>query len=122
MKNYEYQELIDIVKEVFGNYRNDAAQIGENSMQALSRFFVDFDCVINEGEGEAATICSTLSIELDKIQQKTISRQHFEKIMSILKRYDISNIIGSVNNDEIELLSKQVNDAIEILSNMEVTS
>jgi hypothetical protein len=122
LKNYEYQELIDIVKEVFGNYRNDAAQIGENSMQALSRFFVDFDCVINEGEGEAATICSTLSIELDKIQQKTISRQHFEKIMSILKRYDISNIIGSVNNDEIELLSKQVNDAIEILSNMEVTS
>ncbi|GFZ32153.1 hypothetical protein CSC2_26790 [Clostridium zeae] len=122
MKNYEYQELIDIVKEVFGNYRNDAAQIGENSMQALSRFFVDFDCVINEGEGEAATICATLSIELDKIQQKNISKQHFEKIMNILDRYDISNIMGAINDDEIELLSKRVNDAIEILSKMEVTS
>ncbi|WP_160680873.1 Imm3 family immunity protein [Clostridium sp. C8-1-8] len=122
MKNYEYQELIDIVKEVFGNYRNDAAQIGENSMQALSRFFVDFDCVINESEAEATTICATLCIELDKIQQKTISRQHFEKIMSILNRYDIYNIRGCINNDEIELLSKQVTDAIDILSKIEVTA
>lgn len=120
MKNYEYQELIDIVKEVFGNYRNDAAKIGENNMQALSRFFVDFDCVINDGESESAIICSTLCIELSIIQEKTIIKLHYEKLLSVLQRYNPENIVGSISQNEIEQLSNQVKHAIQILNGMKV--
>lgn len=122
MKNYRYQELIEIVKEVFSDYRRDATKIGENTMQVLSRFFYDYNCVIKEGDCEAAIVCSTLCIELSEIQEKTISKHHYDKLIGVLQQYNSANIIGSIDENEIELLNKQVKDAIRILEEMKVMS
>lgn len=120
MRDYEFQELNEIVVEVFGNYRRDARKISENNMQALSRFFVDYECVIKEGACEAAIICSTLCIELEKVQQKTISKGHYERISKVLNGYDEKNIIGAIEENEIIILSNQVKQAIEIINAMEL--
>lgn len=122
MKNYKYHELIDIVKEVFSDYRRDSAKIGNNIMQTIERFFYDYDCVIKEGACEAAIVCSTLSIELAEIQEKTISKRHYDKLIGVLQQYDITQITGSINEDELELLNKQVIKAIGVLKGMKVIS
>jgi flagellin-specific chaperone FliS len=120
LKNYKFQELISIIEEVFSDFRREAAKIGEGNMQALSRFFVDYDCVIKEGACEAATVCSTLCIELSAIQEKAISRRHHDKLIGVLKQYDSSKIAGAISENEVELLNKQVEKAIQILEGMKV--
>lgn len=122
MKDYQYQELIDIVKRMFCHCRKAAAKIGENTIQSLERFFYNYDCVIEEGDCEAAIICSTLCVELSQIQEKTISKRQYDKLMFVLQQYDSSKIVDSISESEIELLNKQVKEAIGILEKMKIES
>ena len=118
MKNYQYSELIEIVKEVFSDFRRDAAKVGENTIHVLARFFDNYDCVIKEGECEAAIVSSTLCIELADMKETSIYRNHYKKLMEILNCYDSSKMAGYINENEVKLLDEQVEMAIQILEGM----
>jgi hypothetical protein len=120
MKNYEYQELVEMVTEVFDDFRKAATKIGEKTIHAMARFFDNYDCVINEGACEAAIVCSTLCIQLSEIRENTIYKNHYEKLLNILKQYDSTKMIDSISENEIELLNKQVAKAIQILGEMKI--
>lgn len=119
MNNYRYQELIEIVTEVFGDFREVMADVGQSVMQSLERFFNDYGCVIDEGPCEAAIVCSTLCIELNKINEKSISKRHFDRFMSILSQYDTMAIVGEIDDRELQDLNERVKTAIAIINNME---
>lgn len=120
LEDFEFSELIEIVQEVYGDFRNGAIRIGENDTQSLERFFNDYKNIIERGICESAIIYSTLCLELQKYNIEWLSRRHYERMISIINKYDDSKVASSLNSKEISELNKQVTKARSILNDIQV--
>jgi hypothetical protein len=114
MKNWEFNELIEAIKENFISFIEGGAEIG----QVTERCFYEFENVANEGYCEKIIIYSTIGILLTSATK--ISQRRYNKLMEVLKDYDETKILSDLKDSEAKELSLQVKNVISILSKLEI--
>lgn len=114
MKNWEYSELIEAVKENFRSFINEGVDIG----QAAERCFYEFENVVNEGYCENVIVCSTIGLLLSSGNR--ISQRQLDKLKEVLQAYDFSKVLSGITGSEAEVLNIQVNEAKRTLFKLEI--
>lgn len=120
LEDFEFGELIEIVKEVYEDFRNGAFRIGESDTQSLERFFNDYQNIIERGVCEATIIYASLCLELQKYKVEWLSKRHYERMNNVINSYDDSKVTSCLSVEEISELNKQVANAKNILNTFQV--
>lgn len=114
MKNWEFEELIEAIKENFISFIEGGTEIG----QVTERCFYEFENVANEGYCEKMIIYSTIGNLLSLATK--ISPRRYNKLTEVLDDYDETNILSDLNYSEAKELTLQVKNAKLILSKLEL--
>lgn len=120
MKYFTFEELVGDSKDAFQEFSTSMLKRGENYLNVLERFFVEYENVMNAGICENAIICAILCIELEKVGQKTIYDGQDTLLLKGLQEYSPSKVAGEISPDEVEELTQMVAKALDILQHMKV--
>jgi hypothetical protein len=102
MQDWEYNELIEYVEEVFNNSIND----GLNALQAGGRCLYEFANVIEEGETEKTIFYICLAyLQIDK---GMLSSRIYEAVDSIVQAYEIGIFVNELGLDDAKNLSERI--------------
>ena len=120
MEDFTFDELVEIVKEVYGGFRRGAFRIGENDNHSLERFFNDYRNIIERGISESTIIYSTLCIELKNYEVKSLSERQFKRLSESLERFNFDEVSEVLTIEQANLLMKSVISSKEYLENVQI--
>jgi hypothetical protein len=116
MQDWEYNELIEYVDEVFNNSIND----GLNALQAGGRCLYEFANVIEEGDTEKTIFYICLAhLQIDK---GVLSSRIYEVVDSIVQAYDIDRFVNELGFDDAKDLSERIESVKTKLKTVEIIS
>ncbi len=114
MNDWEYEELLQIVKRIYMNYIEQ--EISERL--ALARTLYDFETVENEGELE--TIIVNVAIGQIASSHEKISIGHLNYIKKIFARFEENKFADKLSNEELQDLSARINNVLKTVKQMPI--
>ncbi|MFA0814291.1 MAG: Imm3 family immunity protein [Anaerofustis sp.] len=120
MEDFEFNELVGYIQEDFQEFSTSMLKKGQNYLNILSRFYVEYDNVMNAGICENTIISATLCMELERVGQKSISKGQYQQFMDAFNAYSPSKVAGEISPGEVEELTQMVAKALDILKYMRI--
>lgn len=120
MEDFTFDELIDMVKEVYGHFRNDAKNIGGNDNQSLERFYAEYQNIIERGISETTIIFSTLCLELKKYKVECLSERQYKRLNEALDKFEGIKVSDILTMEQVKLLEESVISSMEYLKGIQV--
>ncbi len=119
MEDFTFDELIGDIKDAFEEFSTSMLKRGENYLQVLARFYVEYDNVMDAGICENAIIAATLCMELEKVGQKSIFKSQYKRLMDAFNVYSPSKVAGEISPEEVEELTRMVAKALDYFTTYE---
>ncbi|MDP4099120.1 Imm3 family immunity protein [Paenibacillus sp. P96] len=116
MQDWEYNELVEHVDEVFNNSIKD----GLNALQAGGRCLYEFANVIEEGETEKTIFY--INLALLQMDRGVLSTRVYEEIGSIVETFDIDKFVSELSLDDAMDLSERIQSVKTKLPSIEIIS
>jgi hypothetical protein len=114
VKNWEFNELIDAIKENFYSFKESNTDLG----QVAERCFYEFENVINDGATEKWIVNSTIGSLIGECGKIT-KRQH-DRIIESLNSFDRLKVLSELQSDEVEKLEVQIKEVKKAFCSLEV--
>ncbi|WP_422659851.1 Imm3 family immunity protein [Paenibacillus sp. EC2-1] len=102
MEEWDYNELIEYVSEVFDNSIDD----GLNALQAGGRCLYEFANVIEEGDTEKTIFY--ISVAHLQMNSGVLSARIYEEVNNIVKSFDIDNFVDVLGTNDAKDLSLRI--------------
>ncbi|WMT42233.1 Imm3 family immunity protein [Paenibacillus sp. D2_2] len=114
MQEWEYNELIEYVDEVFSNSIND----GLDALQAGGRCMYEFANVIEEGATEKTIFY--ISLARLQINNGVLSVRIYEEVGNIIKTFDVDNFVDELGLDDAKDLGLRIDSLKTEMQNAKV--